>query len=81
VSVADRERALETVRMRFLLNRRIVPFLVHQEHERGSRPAEIAGRLGLREEDVRAYVDEVEREVRTELERRYTPEETPTRHG
>jgi hypothetical protein len=74
-----RAQALESVRIRCLLTRRIVPFLVHERHERGLSPSEIAGRLGLREEDVRAYVEEIEREVRETMAGGYTPEET--RHG
>lgn len=76
-----REQALDWVRIRCLLTRRIVPFLVHELHERGGAPAEIALRLGLREEDVVAYIEEIEREVRSAHDAGYTPEETPIRHG
>jgi hypothetical protein len=55
-----RLEALERVRQRCLLTRRIVPFLVHQQVDRGASVAEVAARLGLPEADVRAYVREIE---------------------
>ena len=56
--------ALDAVRERFRAGRRIVPFLAYQRVAAGEPAEEVALRLGLSAEEVRAYVDEVERELR-----------------
>ena len=58
-----RDRAVERARSRFLSARRIVPFLVYQ---RAAEPAAVAAQMGLKEADVRAYLEEVRTQVRAE---------------
>lgn len=58
--------ALDAVRERFRAGRRIVPFLTYQRVAAGEAAEEVARRLGLTVEDVRMYVEEVERELRAE---------------
>lgn len=58
--------ALDAVRDRFRAERRIVPFLAYQGVAAGQAPEDVARRLGLRPEEVRGYVEEVERELRAE---------------
>src|ERR1043166_8276349 len=65
-------RAIERVRRRFQAGRRIVPFLVFQEYHlaASSEPATyaaIAGRMGLKESDVRNYCHEIREAVRDEV--------------
>jgi hypothetical protein len=58
--------ALEAVRERFRAGRRIVPFLAYQQVAAGVTAEAVALRLGLNAEEVRGYVEEVERELRAE---------------
>lgn len=60
------EGALDAVRERFRAGRRIVPFLAYQRVAAGEAAEEVARRLGLTAEEVRGYVEEVERQLRAE---------------
>jgi RNA polymerase sigma-70 factor (ECF subfamily) len=64
-------RAVERVRARYQSERRIVPFLAFEQYDLapGTAPsyADLAGRLGVKESDVRNYLFEVRGRVRDEV--------------